>query len=149
MLRATMECFEKGLAPTIANRARLLGMRRQSVWGFDKKHPDFLEWQDHQLRMLASSHWGPVKYRMAMTAMQGGGSTAHAEQFCRMEAGHYFRAGDGLPPITGQPVWNLNLLVPRPETPGQVSAPGSGSSATPASLVPRPPLANIPTVAIR
>ena len=89
MLRATLECLENGKPPTAANRARVLGRSRQAVWEFDKRHPDFWEWQDSVVRRTSSNKWGLVKNRAADLAIQG--SPTHAEIFCRMESGHYGR----------------------------------------------------------
>lgn len=117
MLRATMECMERGHVPTPANRARVLNRSRQAVWEFDKRHPDFHEWQDRILCAVSSNKWGLVKNRAADLAIQG--SPTHAEIFCRMESGHYGRGGvrdDATPP--GTPVVHMNFLIPRPHLPG-------------------------------
>jgi hypothetical protein len=61
---------------------------------------------------------------MALTALQGGGSPQHAEQYCRMRAARTGQGnGDQLTPGAGGPAVVVNLLVPRPEYPqGSLSA---------------------------
>jgi hypothetical protein len=140
MYRATIDCLEKNLPPTMSNRARMLGVRRQSVWEFDKRHPDFLVWQDNELRARTGSYWGVIELRMAMTALQGGGSPQHAEVYCKMRAQAYARqpaAEDALPLADHKFV--LNLLIPRPELPPE-------ATAVPA-VIPRP--SDIPVVSTR
>jgi hypothetical protein len=158
MLRATMDCLEKGQAPTAANRARVLGRRRQSVWEFDKRHPDFHAWQDSVLRAASSTKWGLVKSRTADLAMQG--SPTHAEIYCRMESGHYDRpVGSSNPVPPGD--FKMTFLIPRPDypIPGAMHLPASAPATrdeverqpAPARHVPRPPLPGdaIPTIAVR
>jgi hypothetical protein len=158
MLRATLDCLEGAKPPTAANRARVLGRSRQAVWEFDKRHPDFWEWQDAVVRRVSSNKWGLVKNRAADLAIQG--SSTHAEIFCRMESGHYGRGvpNDGLlaPSV---PTFHMNFLIPRPEpvallstsvAPAPTPTATAGPPAAGSSLIPRPPASpGIPTVAVR
>jgi hypothetical protein len=167
MLRATMDCLEKGQAPTAANRARVVGRRRQSVWEFDKRHPDFHEWQDKVLSVASSTKWGLVKSRTADLAMQG--SPTHAEIYCRMESGHYGPSGvNAERPPPGAPVVQMNFLIPRPDpalpptvTPATAinaapeaavdnSMPMGTQTSRPASILPQGlNRLNIPTIVVR
>jgi hypothetical protein len=160
MLRASMDCMEKGQAPTAANRARVLGRSRQAVWEFDKRHPDYAEWADRELSRVSSNKWGLVKNRAADLALQG--SPAHMEVFCRMESGHYGRAAGSADPSLVPVGFTMNFLIPRPEpvvpSPSTVATvresgprlPAIAAPVAAASLAPQPaPSANIPTIAVR
>lgn len=156
MERAFYDCLDKGLAPTITNRARALNIRKQSVLQFDRRHQDFLEWLAQGWEADNGKLWGVIERRMAMIALQG--SVQHADQYCKMRAGGYTKAAPNDEPVAprnNQVV--VNILVPRPQLPngGRMPAPW----AAPALPMPEPPNPStpaaplnprdIPTVSIR
>jgi hypothetical protein len=109
------------LAPTNVNLAKKLGVSRISIWKLHRRHPWLNAWCDSKLLEWNAHYWGLVERRMAMTALQGGGSVAHADQFCKMRSGHYGaqrRGNEGEPQQTfnsGQAIYNF--LVPQPAMP--------------------------------
>lgn len=109
---------------------------------------------DAQLQRANAGYVALVTRRHAMLGMQG--SVPSAELFLKSQGGHFARqlgVGDGVP--AGGFTFVLNSLVPRPDYPTLPAAPVTPSAviavapARASGLIPRPPLADIPTVHVR
>jgi hypothetical protein len=142
-LRAKLHCIEAGHPPTTVNLAKHCGISRMAIWKLLHRWPWLDAWCDELMRAANVHYWGAIERRMALTALQGGGSVAHAEQYRKMREGlsaqRELGEGDpGVPP-RASPV-TVNILVPRPDWP-QLPAPAV------AAATPTP--ADIPTVAVR
>lgn len=144
-LRACIECLERLGSPTLSNLAKVLGVSKQAVWTFQKRHPDCLAWVDEFLLENNARYYGLVQRKMAMLAMQG--SAEHADRFFKSMNGGYGAKGafgdEGAPPAPT--TFTLNLLVPRPPAPGSDAA----QAAAPGLALPPGTPSVIPTVKVR
>lgn len=143
-LRAHIRLIEAGLPPTQVNLAKELGIKKQSVWGFQRRHPEIMAWIDEQLAVHTGHYFTSVQRRMAFMAMQG--SVQAAEAYFKSIAGAYAPRAGGFfgdndpgdnPALLVQP--QQIYLIPRPPTP-QLAAPPAPAAS---------PLPDIPTVAVR
>jgi hypothetical protein len=97
-----------------------MGISTVALWKFRRRHPWVDAWSDGLLIDVARPMFGAIMRRMALTALQGGGSPQHADQYCKMRAGFYDRgvpASEGQEASVGAPQFTMNFLIPRPETP--------------------------------
>ena len=119
--RAKTELIDSGKPPTYVNLARSIGISTVALWKFRRRYPWVEPWSDELLIEQARPLFGAIMRRMGLTALQGGGSPQHAEQFCKMLAGFYDRslpAGESdVPAGGGAPSMVYNFLIPRPATP--------------------------------
>jgi hypothetical protein len=116
-LHAHVACLEQGFPPSCANLGRELGVAKQTVWKFQRRHPDVLSYVDAQIASANTYMVASVIRKMAMTAMTGGGSPQHAEVYLKAMNGAYRQpdAGGGAPGTLGGPAFIINNLIPRPE----------------------------------
>ena len=119
--RAKTELIDSGKPPTYVNLARSIGISTVALWKFRRRYPWVEPWSDAVLIEQARPLFGAIMRRMGLTALQGGGSPQHAEQYCKMLAGFYDRslpAGESdVPAGGGAPAMVYNFLIPRPATP--------------------------------
>ena len=140
--RAKTELIDSGKPPTYVNLARSIGISTVALWKFRRRYPWVEPWSDALLIEQARPLFGAIMRRMGLTALQGGGSSQHADQYCKMWAGFYDRplpGGERDATVGSAPSMVYNFLVPRPQTP---VIPG-----VTVNEVPQLP-ANIPTVAV-
>jgi hypothetical protein len=158
-LRAAINLIDAGKAVTYGNLAGELGRAKQVVWKFVHRHPEVMDYVNEQVEAANLRFLGLVKRRHAMLGMQG--SVPSAEFYAKAEGGYFARAlGVGDMPNGAQPVYNLNLLIPRPDYPA-LAAPQLQPQPRAAVPPPPPPVANgliprppalprdIPTIAVR
>lgn len=118
--RAKTELIDSGKPPTYVNLARSIGISTVALWKFRRRYPWVEPWSDALLIDQARPLFGAIMRRMGLTALQGGGSPQHADQYCKMWAGFYDRSlpGDERDaPSSSAPSMVYNFLVPRPATP--------------------------------
>jgi hypothetical protein len=127
-----------GLPPTTANVAKQCGVSRVAIWKLQRRWPWLDAWCDEVMLSANAYYWGAIERRMALTALQGGGSVQHAEMYCRMRSGYYTRNEDraDAPPGVGPNPTIINLLVPRPEMP-TIKRPNVTAPAGTAPQIPR------------
>ena len=118
--RAKTELIDSGKPPTYVNLARSIGISTVALWKFRRRYPWVEPWSDAVLIEQARLLFGAIMRRMGLTALQGGGSPQHADQYCKMWAGFYDRSLPGNEsdaPAGAVPSMVYNFLIPRPETP--------------------------------
>jgi hypothetical protein len=142
--QAFIDCIDAGQSATTVNLAKKLGITKQAVSKFLRKHPDVLAFVDRHVRRVNGHQFGLVMRRHYNLAQQG--SVDSAEFVAKVESGHYapraplgFGEGDDDPANASQYHYTLNLLVPRPDYPQL-------PPATPTAPV---PLADIPVLEVR
>ena len=155
--RAIYTLLEAGKTITFASIATEVGIKRQNVWKFFQRHPDFLPWIDAQFNSEHQHMLGVLARRMFTIAMQG--SVQHADMFAKLTTGYYFRlkgptgslnplGNDGqtpdLDPDGGACV--INILVPHRDLPLGGRLPQLPAPST-MSII--PPLEDIPVVSVR
>ena len=118
--RAKTELIDSGKPPTYVNLARSIGISTVALWKFRRRYPWVEPWSDALLIEQARLLFGAIMRRMGLTALQGGGSPQHADQYCKMWAGFYDRslpAGESDVPAGGATSMVYNFLIPRPSMP--------------------------------
>ena len=143
--RAKTELIDSGKPPTYVNLARSIGISTVALWKFRRRYPWVEPWSDALVIEQARPLFGAIMRRMGLTALQGGGSPQHADQYCKMHAGLYGRSlsgGDGDAPTSNAPSIVYNFLIPRPETPVIPGVTVHEVDAAPSSPA-------IPTIAVR
>ena len=136
------ELIDSGKPPTYVNLARSIGIARLRYGNFARRYPWVEPWSDALLIEQARPLFGAIMRRMGLTALQGGGSSQHADQYLQDVGGFYDRplpGGERDATVGSAPSMVYNFLVPRPQTP---VIPG-----VTVNEVPQLP-ANIPTVAV-
>lgn len=144
-LRAKLDCLDAGQPLTAVNHAKHAGVSRIALWKLQQKYPWLEEWCNEVMKVANAHRWGSIEHRMAHLGEQG--HVAAADQYCKMQSGHYTRSsalnGDGgAGALAGVTVTN-NFLVPRPDYAGALAA--QSVPALPAA----PATAKIPEVRVR
>lgn len=109
--------FLSGHPPTYVNLAKRMGISTVALWKFRRRHPWVDAWSDKLMLDHARTMFGAILRRMGLTALQGGGSPQHADQYCKIRAGFYDRSEDAGDSPLGAGTFQMNFLIPRPELP--------------------------------
>lgn len=136
-LRAKLDCLDAGQPLTHVNHAKHAGVSRIAIWKLQQKYPWLDAWTNEVMRTANGHRWGSIERRMAHLAEQG--HVAAADQYCKMQGGHYTRQQS---PLGGEvPLGALgvqvvnNILVPRPDY-GQAQLPPAPAPTAAASSIP-------------
>lgn len=110
-LQAYMDAIEHDGRCSHEAIAKRLGVTRQAVWN-RLQNPAFTEWVNAQLQRASDEAWPKVLMRAHVLALRG--SIDHMNFVAKTRGEFKQRDPEDLPPGAGGPVFNVNILVPRP-----------------------------------
>jgi hypothetical protein len=110
-VRAYMDAIEKDGRCSHEAIAKHLNITRQAVWA-KMQRPEFVDWLNAQVQRATDNAWPLILQRASVLALRG--SIDHMNFIAKTRGEFKQHDPDDLPPGAGGPVFNVNILVPRP-----------------------------------